>query len=227
MSLPAVDAHQRALKLFNTDFNNVQSLLRVGGGAGFPDLNNDQPEEGTTDGPVVCNPKRMDELWVDQDLLASYSIYLENFNLTVVGDCLEEPLNHFNCPVDQYVEGEMDYRNACTAVGGEIHSIPIDLRCNMADSEGVDYAVLYDNPPWLVCFPASEDFDGCEESTRNVLLQTYATDTIGLVEDDFVKYYGVTDVSCILGDASSTASRYMGFGFGFVAMIVLSLMVYY
>jgi hypothetical protein len=170
-----------------------------------------------------CNASRIDEIYSDPTLAETFDIYSNNLNAAtpLADDCQERSSTLLVCELPQSVDGETEYKNACTASGGQIESIPVDVKCEVSDTTNGQSATIYlDSPPYLFCVPPD---DGCAEEIRDTFL--------GAIDDTFQSFEGLSafgaDISCQVTDEvpSSGADKN---GIGFVSMtmaVVMSLIV--
>lgn len=180
------------------------------------------------DFPPECN-STYNALWEDADLNAAYDAYSTDLDSAVadVGDtdqCTDNGDGEINCDFAESPPSEPDFRSACTAAGGDVAEVPLDIYCTM-ELEGEPGSIFIDLPMALDCFPSGSDFDSCE---------TYILDEFdllisfleGILEGSFTDE-GFTNVQCEVGTPdkpngdTTSASSIMRGGYGIVASTAL------
>ena len=170
-----------------------------------------------------CNASRIDEIYSDPTLAETFNTYSNNFNAAtaLADDCQERSSTLLVCEVPQTIDGETEYQNACTASGGQIESIPVDVKCEVTDSTNGQSATVYvDSPPYLLCAPPD---DACAEKIRDTF-QTALDDTLQSFQQT-LSALGA-DISCqVTDEVPSSSADKNGIGFVSMTMAVMSLIV--
>ena len=171
---------------------------------------------------ATCDASRIDELYSDPTLNATYAIYVNNLiqALFSAGECQFDNNNLLVCPVQQTIDGEAEYQSACIAAGGQIEPIQADLICTYP--AGNDPTEYYDIPPFLLCSPVD---DTCAASARENAKDSL--DALAFAIQEGLEAEGiVTDASCRISEGqSSSAADMNGIGFASMTMVLMSLIV--
>ncbi len=181
------------------DFDDTNAIQ----GTTTPVSTSPPQEVGVVGTTPACN-SAYNELWQDQTLSDTYSIYLDSWSIAVdMGRSFSEDRcvidgNEITCDTDEPLDGEAEFRSACEAVGGEILSIPVDFACKMT-SDGEPISLTVDLPIALDCVPATADFENCIDDWREEVWNLSLTDLDASNESSLISA-GFTDVSCSVGD---------------------------
>ena len=148
----------------------------------------------------ACNAS-LEELYADEALNEADMMYTEAFDAALAGNssldgCVESETS-FTCDFSPPIDGEEELTSACTAAGGEILSLSMDLSCT-GMVNGTAGTLEIDLPTALKCIPSSPDFASCADTLREAF-QNF-TDLYVYGFEKILTFSGVSDASCTSAD---------------------------